>query len=284
LIGMAFGGLVADAHGWRTAFFLAGAPGVLLAVLAALTLKEPRRAAAARAAHAAAPSAGFRETVRYLAWKRSFSFGIAGIAIKAFIASGYAVFMASFFLRNHAEALDVMARQTGGLQPVGFVGVILGLLSGVFGALGMWCGGQLADRLAARDIRRHMYGPAVATLLLIPVFAIAVTTQSLPLALAGMGASAFIGGLHYGPAMTAVFMAAPPHMRATTSAISLFVSNMIGLGMGPLVVGVLSDIYAARLGPAEGLRWALLTASLSGVLAAACFWTGARTLREDVAI
>ena len=77
---------------------------------------------------------------------------------------------------------------------------------------------------------------------------------------------------------------APSHMRAPASAVQLFIANLIGLGLGPLAVGALSDSLAASLGVAEGLRWALVIASLGGIVAGILFWMAARTLREDLEV
>lgn len=282
LVGMAFGGLVADSHGWRVAFLIAGIPGVLFAILTWLTLREPREFSAAAQAHAAQPHVTIGETLRVLASKPSFFLAVGAIAIKAFISIGYGLFLASFFLRNHPEGIARFAKAMG-LESVGFLGLTLGVMSGLFGALGMWIGGQLADRYGQRDPRWYMWGCAIAAVLFIPPFYLSMTTPSLTVALAALAVSSLISNLHYGPAISATLSVAPPRMRAPASAIQLFISNLIGLGLGPLAVGALSDVLAAQYGAAEGLRWSIIWFSMGGLVAGVLFWLAARTLREDLA-
>ncbi|MBV1918106.1 MAG: MFS transporter [Sphingomonadaceae bacterium] len=282
LLGMAFGGLVADAYGWRMAFLIAGAPGVFFAILTYFTLKEPRKMLAAGQQKSAKSGVTIREALRVLGSKPSFYWAVGGISIKAFISIGYTLFMASFFLRNHGAAVAEYAQALGGLQSMGFLGLTIGLVSGTFGALGMWTGGQLADRVASKDIRWHMWGCAIAAVLFIPPFVLAMTTDSFLLALACMAVSSVIGTLHYGPGISATLSVAPSHMRAPASAIHLFIANLVGLGLGPLAVGALSDYLAVSLGTGEGLRWAMVIASFGGIPAAFMFWMAAGTLRENM--
>jgi MFS family permease len=282
LMGMALGGVIADAYGWRTAFLVAGAPGVLFALLAAFTLKEPRKGIAKPAGTPAAASATIGATVKLLMSKRSYRCLVAAMSMSVIISYAFAPFFASFYLRNHADAV-ADAAATFNLQSIGFLGISIGLLAGVFGTAGMFIGGQLADRLAAKDHRRYMYGAAIAAVLGVIAFVAAMFVESVWLSLALFGVNFFFASSWYGPAYTASFTVAPAHMRATNSAIILFISNMIGLGLGPVVVGLVSDVFAASLGPAEGVKWSLTVLSACSLIGAALFWTGARTLRSDAA-
>ena len=288
LLGLIFGGLIADAYGWRTAFFVAGVPGVLFAILAFFTLPEPRKELAKRAEKIQAASATFGETMRTLMTKRTFWFISFAAAIKAFIGYGHAPFTASFFLRNHAEQVESLAASVGGavgynLQSVGFLGLALGLMSGTAGALGSWLGGFLADKFGARDLRAQMIAPAIASLVTIPIYITAVTIDSVVLALVLLTFNGLLGTIWYGPVYGTAQSIVPPHMRATTAAILLFIINLIGLGLGPLAVGLLSDYFAVgmNMGSGEGVRWALIVSTLFGLIAFFCFWMATRTIRED---
>jgi MFS family permease len=286
LIGMAFGGLVADAYGWRAAFLMAGAPGVLLALLTAFTLREPRRALARQAE---AKGASMKDMFALIRPKRSYWILGAAITLNVFILHGQGPFVASFYLRNHADGLAAMAKTTGDvlgfeLGSVGFLGIALGLMSGVGGAIGTFVGGQLADRFGAQDPRRYVYIPAAAVLLSAPVFAGAMLAPSPALSLALYGLNFLIAFAWYGPAFTAWFCLVPGDMRATNSALILFVSNLIGLGFAPLGVGILSDIYGASMGSGEGIRWALVTLTAVGVITGVLFWMAARTFRQDMEV
>lgn len=283
LLGMAFGGMVADAYGWRMAFFLAGAPGILLAVLTYFTLKDPRNAQRMQDARDNVKKAGvtIKQSVVALAQRPSYYWTIAGVTIKAFISIGYSLFLASFFLRNHPEEVAEFAAAIG-LESMGFLGLTIGLMSGGFGAVGMWVGGQASDRLGKRDLRWNMYICIIASLAFIPPFFLAMTADSLGLALTALAVTALLSNLHYGPAISSMLSVAPENMRAPASAIQLFIANLIGLGLGPLAVGALSDALAVSMGAAEGLRWALVIASSLGVFAGVAFWISSRTLREDM--
>ncbi|ODT88487.1 MFS transporter [Phenylobacterium sp. SCN 70-31] len=282
LLGLVMGGLIADAYGWRAAFLVAGAPGLIFAVLAIFTLKEPRKIMAQHAQQVASASATFGQTMAYLAKRRTFWFIAFAAAVKAFIGYGHAPFTASFFLRNHAEEIGRLADGFG-LGPVGFLGLALGVISGTAGAIGAWVGGVIADRFGRNDLRAYMVTPALASLITIPIYILAVTIDSATTALFILGINAFLGTLWYGPVYGTGQSVVPPHMRATASAILLFVINLVGLGLGPLAVGMLSDYLNTGLGmgPAEGVRWALIISTLFGLAAFACFWLARRTIRED---
>jgi MFS family permease len=282
LIGMGFGGIIADAYGWRTAFLMAGAPGLVLALLALFTLNEPRKALRRHAETTAANAVSFWEAARHLLGKRSYRFLVSAMAVGSISNYGFTPFVASFYLRNHADAV-ASAGAVFGLQSIGFLGLAIGLLAGLCGATGMWSGGQLADRFAGHDPRRYMYGSAIAAALCVFAFVGLLFAPSIVLSLALFGLGHFFSSAWYGPAYTASFSMVPATMRATNTAMILFISNMVGLGLGPVVVGLFSDWLGAHLGPAEGVRWSLACLSSLTLLSAALFWAGARTLREDAA-
>ena len=283
LLGLVMGGIIADAYGWRTAFLVAGAPGLIFAVLAFFTLKEPRRFLSEHAEKVRmANTATFGQTMAYLGKRPTFWFIAFAAAIKAFIGYGHAPFTASFFLRNHTAEVAMLADGFG-LKSVGFLGLALGLISGTAGAIGSWVGGWIADKYGKRDLRAYMVAPAVASLITIPVYITAVTIDSAAVALFVLAIDAFLGTLWYGPVYGTGQSVVPPHMRATAAAILLFIINLIGLGLGPLAVGILSDYLnkGMGLGSAEGVRWALIVSAMFGLVAFTCFWLARRTIRED---
>ncbi|WP_293677376.1 MFS transporter [uncultured Phenylobacterium sp.] len=282
LLGLAMGGVIADAYGWRTAFLVAGAPGLIFAVLAFFTLKEPRRVMASHAKGIAVASATFGETVAYLMKRRTFWFIALAAAVKAFIGYGHAPFTASFFLRNHTVEIAGLAADFG-LKSVGFLGLAIGVITGIGGAIGSVTGGWIADKYGKADLRAYMVAPAIAALLGIPIYIIAVSVDSAVLGLSMLAINAFLATLWYGPVYATGQSVAPPHMRATAAAILLFIVNLIGLGLGPLAVGILSDWLntGLGLGSAEGVRWALIISALFGVVAFGCFWAARKTIREE---
>ncbi|PZQ22693.1 MAG: MFS transporter [Sphingopyxis macrogoltabida] len=289
LAGMVFGGVVADSHGWRTAFILAGAPGLLLAIVAILTLREPRVAAmkVAMATRAPTPKPRFADAMRELRSKRSFWWMSGGAAIKAFITYGQVAFYGSFFFRNHSESLARLAREveaaTGiAFGPSGLLGVALGLLLGVFGVIGIFIGGRIADRIAVKDVRGYMMVPALSIVMATPFQIAGLLTDNLLLAFALLAIPTALNSFYYGPVAASVQSLVQPHTRATASAILFFIVNMVGLGLGPLVIGLMSDLFGRSFGEAEGLRQAMIWSAVIGIAAGLFFLQARRTIREEI--
>jgi MFS family permease len=285
LIGVVTGGIIADAFGWRMAFLLVGLPGLALAVLVILTLVEPRLKAAAAVARQAAqpPKTSFGDVLRVLRGKRTFWYMSIGVSIVAFIGYGHAPFGASFFLRVHGEEIGRLAAQFG-LGPIGFVGLSLGLILGIAAGLGVFIGGIIADRFGAKDLRAYMGIPGIAILASIPIYTVALLMPTFLPILPILAFNSVLVSLWQGPVYATVQNIAPTHMRATAASVFLFIANLIGLGLGPLAVGVASDILAGPfgLGSAEGVRWALIGSQFLALPAFICFWMARRTIREDM--
>ena len=283
LVGMAMGGLVADAYGWRVAFMVAGAPGVVFAIIAALTLVEPRKQLAADLAARAAQPIGFSAALAVLMAKKTFWLVALAAAIKAFIGYGQAPFTASFFFRNHTAELASLAAQFG-LKSAGFLGLSLGLIAGTAGVAGAWLGGVIADRYGSKDIRAYVIAPALASVAAVPLYIAAINLPGAVPALILLVPYYLLGALWYGPVYATAQSIVDPAMRATTAAVLLFVINLIGLGLGPLGVGLLSDLFAGPMGmgSAEGVRWALVVSALMGVVSFGLFWRARRTIAAEM--
>ena len=287
LIGVVAGGLIADAFGWRMAFLLVGLPGVALAILVIATLVEPRlRAAAAVARSAAADQAAqssFGDVLRLLKGKRTFWYMAVAVSIVAFVGYGHAPFGASFFLRVHGSEIEQLAAQFG-LGPIGFVGLALGLILGVSAGFGVFLGGVIADRFGARDLRAYMGIPAVAVVASVPIYTVAMLLPTFLPILPLLAINSVLVSLWQGPVYATVQNIAPAHMRATAASIFLFIANLIGLGLGPLAVGLASDVLAVNfgMGSAEGVRWALIGSQFLVIPAFVCFWLARRTIREEM--
>ena len=286
LVGLAIGGLLADSHGWRLAFLAAGLPGLVLGAMAYVSLPEPRRT---RRSAADAPHArGLADAVREIGSKRALHWITAGTALTAFIGFGQQAFYASFFLRAHDAGLEALSARIQGavgleIGATALVGISLGSILGVFGAIGTWLGGALADRAASRDARALAVIPALAVVAGIPFFIAAMLTPSTSLALPLIAVPALCGTLWYGPVFASVQSLVLPHTRATAAAVLLLVTNLVGLGFGPLTVGVLSDAFSESIGAADGVRWALIALVGAGVPACAAYLVAARTLRAELA-
>jgi MFS family permease len=281
LLGLAIGGLLIDLWGWRSGFLVAAAPGVVLGVLAAFTLNEPRTALKpALAAAEAAPT--LRDAFRELRACRTFWLFSIGCAFQAMVAYGTGAFMGSFFFRNHGAELGQIAA-TFGLKTAGFLGLAIGLISGISGMVGAFAGGKLADRHAATNPRAIATQVAFFNFLAVPVYVLILLVGSAKLALALMVIPALSYGLTYGPMFSVFQSVVQPRTRATAVAIYLLLTNLIGLGVGPLLVGILSDnlAHGAHLGAAAGVRWALVAGSSLGLVAAALYWRARRHIARE---
>lgn len=281
LFGLGIGGVIADQWGWRAAFLVVGAPGVVLALVSLFTLPEPRRVTTF-ASPRAAGSESFFQAVKVLWRKPTYRMIVACMTLTAVVLYGMHAFLGSFFFRNHGPALAEMAASVG-LKSAGLLGIVLGLIFGGMGAIGSVLGGWLADKLGSRDARLRMLVPAVALVVASPFFAWAVLTPSLPLAFGLMAGPGLLLSFAFGPCYSIVQGVAPIRMRATATAFMLFIISLVSLGLGPLAIGGVSDIMTGPLGlgDAIGIRWSLATFSLLTIPAGLCLFAARKTLRED---
>lgn len=269
MVGFMAGGYMNDILGWRTAFMIVGLPGVLLACIVMLTLREPPRGlsdASPLKVDEAPPRVG--EVIRFL-W-RSRSFRHNGIASGMYAFVGYSTtnWMPPFLERSHGMSSSD-------------VGTALALIIGIGGGLGIYLGGTLTDRLAVRDQRLRMRLPAWAMWLSVPPGFVLFTTDHTALALAMYILPAFLGLMYQAPSLALAQSLATPRMRATAAAILLFIINIIGLALGPPATGLLSDLLADRFGE-DALRYAMLITSLVLLWSGVHFWLASRTLADDM--
>lgn len=285
LMGMIIGGLVADSFGWRSAFLIVGLPGVVLGLIAFCTLPEPRRKERVRISSPSSPN--FRETLAELRGNRTYIWMVVAMSLMSFVNYGQLAFHSSFFLRNHADGLVALAGELHAFSNItlgttGFLGLALGLVVGIFGGIGTWLGGAVADRAAKRDIKAYAIVPAVAAIILpLPILSAYMASNTLS-ALMLLGMPVLLQSIYYGPIFASVQGLAQPHNRATAVAILLFFGNLIGLGLGPLTVGMLSDIFSAHIGAGEAIRWSLIVTALVSIAASVAFLLAARTIRDDI--
>ena len=282
LLGFALGGVVADQWGWRAAFFVAGAPGLLLALVAALTLREPRRRLVARAAaKAATPS--LMATLAYLAKKRTFWLVATFAGLSAFIGYGQNAFIAGFYLRNHTAEVARLAAGIG-LQSKGFLGFAIGGIGGLTGAAGSIFGGKLADLFGGKDARAFATLPAIAALVWVPMLIAAVLAPSAAASLVLFALPSLLGTFWYGPVYGTAQSVVPPNMRATTAAILIFIITFIGLLFGPVCFGAFSDWLAGpmRLGKAVGLKWTFVASTVIVFPAVALLLMARRSIAKDI--
>jgi MFS family permease len=268
-IGFLAGGWLNEYFDWRTAFIVVGLPGVVLALIVKLTLKEPRRGGFEVATEASSQSKSVEEVLAFMNSLKSFRHLALAGALHAFYGYGASAFIATFFFRSHA-------------MESGELGTWLAAISCTAGVTGTFLGGYLSDRMGVTDARWYMWIPAIATVIYIP-FAFLVYLYPDPyVALLIYLPGSILGGMYLGPTFAMTQSLVAPNMRGMASAILLFVMNIIGLGLGPTAVGILSDLLEPSLG-GESMRYALLsTIVVFASWSVLHYWLASRTLREDL--
>ena len=266
LFGFLIGGWINSEFGWRVAFFVVGVPGFLVAILVRLTIREPVRGGLeGRALEAPAT---FGETLRTLKGFGSFKLFAIAAGLNAFSSYGIGNFTPSFLIRSHGfTSLEV--------------GTSLALITGIGGALGTYMGGVLADRYGAKDKRWYLWISGIPAALSVPLMFTAVFIGDPRLALGFLFFATMLGAFYLGPTIAISHTLVSPSMRAMASAILFFILNLIGLGLGPLVVGMISDMLAPAYG-SESLRYALGIVSFVNLISAAFFFLAARKLLADL--
>ena len=277
MIGSFVGGWGADTVGWRYTFFLVGVPGIIFAFIVWFTLREPPRgmsdikldAPSAPPINTAPPPPV--STVLKLLWsKTSFRHLAFAAGLHAFVSYGAGTWNAPFFIRIHEMSLTD-------------IGSILALIAGI-GAIGTFFGGYISDKLSDRtnDKRWYFWVPGIATLVMVPFQLVAYLYGGVWVVVASLMMVAILGNAYLGPSFAMTQALVSLRMRAVASAILLFVLNLIGMGLGPYFVGVLSDILTPDFG-IYSIRYAMCAAVLVNVWAACHYFIGARTMRGDLA-
>lgn len=278
VVGYFVAGWLNEIYGWRMTFGILGLPGLALAALAWFTLKEPRRsqspiqregALAPSAASASAPEQPSLREVCVALWaNRTFRHLLFCFAIGTLFGYGIAQWKAPFLIRSYGM-------QTGKL------GTWLALIYGLGGLLGTYLGGELAARHALNNERLQLKTMALTYCCFSAVSVGIYLSRTPEMALALMGLNA-VGMAAVGAPMFATIQTLiPSHMRAMSIALLYLVANLVGLGLGPLLAGVLSDAFRSWAGE-ESLRYALLALSPGYLWAAWHVWRASRTVDHDL--
>jgi predicted MFS family arabinose efflux permease len=268
-VGSILGGWLGQEYGWRIAFMAVGIPGVILSIIVRLTLREPPRGAQEVSSAAAPQGESVAEVLRFMMRLPSFVHMAFGAALHAFYGYGAAYFVPVFLIRVHM--MDKLE--------VGSWLFVIGLTTGV---IGISLGGAISDRLAQRDARWYMRVPAFASILAVPFAVLFYLWPDPRTAILLSIPGTLVGGVYLGPTFAMTQTLVKPHMRALASAILLFIINLIGLGGGPLLVGMFSDYLKPTYGD-ESVRYALLyIVSGGGVWATLHYLLAARTLHRDL--
>ncbi len=294
LIGAAGGGYIAQHMDWRMAFVIAGAPGALLGLLLALTIREPIRGHYDPPSQHGEEAPPFLAVLRRMVQRRAFLHVLAGSAIASMGGFGINYFLAPYFFRRFG--LDYAQS-----------GLMSGLISAIPGSISMLGGGLLADYLGRRDPRFYAWVPGIGALLAAPLYMLSFAQGGWP---AAMGVLMLTGLMQYAylPALSGVTAnTMQPRMRASAAAVVGITTNLVGAGLGPLIVGSLSDTFTKRAfagdfdiacagaraaetasagacgqASAHGLQYACMAFAAVYLWAAVHFWLAAHTIKRDM--
>ncbi|MBO6505987.1 MAG: MFS transporter [Kordiimonadaceae bacterium] len=266
LIGFSAGGYFGETFGWRQTFLIVGAPGLLLAIILYLTVREPARTQPVKSADA--PS--FRDTMNRLMKLKSFPFFAIGCGMSAFVSYGTSNFMPSYMVRYHEV-------------PLSEIGFLLAITGGGGGIIGTFLGGYLTDRIGGQDPRWYLWLPGLTAVTAVPLAIYVFNTDNTTMMLWAYFVVAVLGTLYLAPSIAVAHRLVDPRMRAMTSAILFFVLNMIGLGGGPVIVGMISDFFT-NLNGQDGLRIALTIGGCVALIKGYLFWSAGLKLPADLKV
>ena len=268
LVGTIGGAYLVQFFDWRIAFVVVGLPGIFLALLVRFVIKEPPRGMAEARKDVAPP--GFFRVVGFLWERKSFRHLSFACALHAFVTYGMGNFMPLFLGRVHG-------------MPILDIGWYYGLIAGIGGLAGTFFGGWMSDRMSNKtgDKTWYVWIPFISTLLAIP-FAL-ITFLVMP---TGVSAAfsyllpVFAGGWYLAPCIASTHFLVGIRMRAMASAILFFVLNLIGLGLGPMLTGFVSDLLTPNYGD-NALRYAMSITVLVNIWCALHYDWATRTIRAD---
>jgi MFS family permease len=282
-IGFVTAGWIAQQYGWRTAFYVVGLPGIAVAVVLKLTLREPPRGFSEPASYVPKAPPAATVVLGKLAALPSFRHLSLAAGLHALVGYGLNNYYSAFLMRSHGMSLT---ETSAALAVVTLTG----------GLAGTYLGGKLSDTLANRrggDPRYQMWVPAIALLVNVPVWLLALLLPWQFAVVAMMIPAIALGATYLGPSIAATHQLLGVNERAVGGALLMFVINIIGIGLGPMLSGLISDLLrehfvaggmAVEAARADGLKYALCIMSVANLWSAWHYFRAARTLREDIAV
>ncbi len=264
-LGFLIGGIIGQQYGWRMAFWALGIPGILYAFVVFFTVREPIKGMS----DAHEPTThSFMDSMKLLFSKKTFVFISFATGFHTFVNYGMGNWFPPFLARMHG--LDTMT-----------IGIWMALSAGIGGGIGTFAGGYLADRLRHKDLRWYCWISVLSNVLLIIPLAILFFHANTNLVIGVTFLTNFLGALYLGPSIAISHSLVNANMRAMASAILFFILNIIGLGLGPLTIGALSDYLSPTYGQ-EALRWAMTISFAASIIAGILFYMASRTYRQDL--
>jgi predicted MFS family arabinose efflux permease len=266
-VGLYGGAQVAAEYGWRMAFYVLGLPGLALAVLVWFTIQEPRRGASDGFTHTGdAPS--LMTTVRHMMSQRSLVHVFIGATITTLVGYAGVQWWPTFMVRSHGLSMTDLS-------------LFLALVFGVAGGIGTFLGGYLADLFSKRDVKWMPRVVTLATIVGLPFGLAIYLVDSSFLVFSLIGIPAMMGSVYLPPTYAMTQGLVEVRMRTVASALLLFVINFIGMGLGPLIAGALSDYFTPIYGK-DALAYSLFAMSFLNIWAAVHFWIAGRDFESDL--
>jgi len=277
VVGLGMGGWIADTYGWRWAFIVIGAPGVLLGLILMFTVREPK-AAAEPAGSPKQPYESFAETLKKLMRTPAYGLVVASASVAA--VAGYAIgtWVPSFLIRSHDLSLQD-------------AGLLMGVGGGLMSVAGTLACGAFTDRMASKNSGWQLGSALLGTLICIP-FGLAfflwpdgaafyMGSMAVPTAFLFYLGFAFFGVWWTVPCFGSMSYLIPPKRLAQGTALLFMGITLLGVGLGPLVVGILSDYFSATIGD-EALRYALASSIALLVIPCVCLAFAVPRYRHQV--
>ena len=272
LLGLIIGGVVNDQYGWRAALMLVGAPGILLACVLPFLIRDPRRcedsAHFKKATSSAKTALSIMDAAREVFASKAYLYVFIAASFTAFLSYGKGLWTISFFIRSHGLSTTE-------------AGLAMAVALGVSGIAGTWLGGKVADVFGKHDKRHILTLPAIGMAVAAPILFAGYYAEDWRIAVALLIVPTMLNAAYYGPADGCVQGLVRPEARAIAASLVVFGQNLIGLGMGPLLFGVLSD-WLQPIAGGESVRWVLYGAAWLGLIPAFFFWRASLRLNDEL--
>lgn len=272
-------GQLVSSIGWRGTFFALGLPGVILAIIVLVVVKEPKRGAMEACSFDDRKQEPFLDSIKTLLTIKSWWGMCMGIGFASFGAYSLSQWGVDYVFRHDPNYHPKNS-------PANFQSLMmaLGLINGIVYGLGTYIGAVVAERWAKTNVRAYALVPAFALLIGVPALILGFWVESVNIYLGLLALYLFMSGSYLGPSFSVAQTLAPISTRAMSTALFFLFLNIIGLGCGPTYVGFLSQLLTADLGETQALRIALSSLSLFYVIGIAAFLYAAVHLPKDWAI
>ena len=269
MLGNFLGGWGNDHVGWRMTFILVGAPGLVVGLLIWATVREPPRGLSEAEVKNTSAAPPLWDVVKFLWRYPSFRHQCLAAGLHSVVWYAGSQLNGVFFQRSH----DMTSTEAGSWLA----------MMALIGTVGTLLGGFLADRISAlkNDRRWYMWVPGIATLVMVPFQFVSYLSNDLFLVIPCFSVMIVLASMFFGPSFAVSQSLATLRTRAVATSLLLFVQTFIGLGLGPLVAGTISDYLKPTVGIHDSMRWGLVIVGMVNLWAAAHYFVGARTIRQN---